>query len=284
MGSIRALGIGSAALNAQDRTGRVAITGASGQVGSLLRARMVERGNELAPLNRGDDWGAGIASAEAVVHLAGTLQPKGRNTYESANVETTRAVAHAVDGAAVQRIVFLSYVGADPESANAYLRSKGAAEEILERTGVPVTIFRCVHIYGPPDQPGPTAGSFRAKASGPVAVPGTGKQRIAPLFIGDVVEAVLHAALDPGTPAGTFELAGPDEMTMDAFVRGLNRKGVRLLHLPAVVARGLAHVSPSLTPALMELMLADNVASSDPVAVAHRFGAELQRFTDVWPA
>jgi uncharacterized protein YbjT (DUF2867 family) len=249
----------------------------------MLQERLAERANPILPLGRGDDWAAGLGSAETVVHLAGTLQPKGQNTYESANVDTTRTVARAVQGSGVKRLVFQSYVGADPHSSNAYLRSKAAAESILEATGVPVTTFRCVHIYGPPERPGPTAGAFLAKGAGPVAVPGTGKQRIAPLFIGDVVDAVLHATLDPGAPTGTYELGGPDEMSMDAFVRGLNRKGVRLVHLPPVVARGLARVVPSLTPALMALVLADNVTSSDPRDVARRFGTDLHRFTDVWP-
>lgn len=271
-------------MSTQWRTGEVAITGASGQVGTLLQERIAERENRVVPLNRGDDWATGVRSAEIVVHLAGTLQPKGRNSYESANVDTTREVARAVEGSGAERIVFLSYVGADPASSNAYLRSKGAAESILEATGTPVTTFRCVHIYGPPDRPGPTAAAFQAKGPGPVSVPGTGKQRIAPLYIGDVVEAVLHAALDPATPAGTYELGGPDEMSMDAFVRALNGKGVRLVHLPPVVARGLAHVVPSLTPALMELMLADNVPATDPREVARQFRTDLHRFTDVWPA
>jgi hypothetical protein len=39
-----------------------------------------------------------------------------------------------------------------------------------------------------------------------------------------------------------------------------------------------------LTPALMELLIADNVTSTDPLEVASRFGTELHRFTDVWPA
>jgi uncharacterized protein YbjT (DUF2867 family) len=263
------------------RTGEVAITGASGQVGTMLAERIGERGNAVIALNRDDDWGT-AASAEAVVHLAGTLQPRGRNTYESANVATTRTVALAVEGSKVQRLVFLSYVGAHPESRNAYLRSKGMAEAVLTSTGIPATIFRCVHIYGPPERPGPTAGAFITKGPGPVPVPGTGRQRIAPLFIGDVVDLLLSAALDSSSPAGTYELGGPDEMSMDALVRGLNRKGVRLLHLPAVVARGLAYVTPSLTPALMELLLADNVPSTEPRAIARRFGRELHRFADVW--
>jgi len=267
----------------ESRTGGVAITGASGQVGTLLRRRLVDDANRIVALNRGDDWGASVRSAEVVVHLAGTLQPKGSNTYEAANVETTEAVARAVSGGDVKRIAFLSYVGADPDASNAYLRSKGRAEAILEATGVPVTIFRCVHIYGPPDHPGPTPGPFLAKGRGPVTVPGSGRQRIAPLYIGDVVEALLHATLDPATPTGIFELGGPDEMSMDEFVRGLNRGQVRIVHLPPVVAHGLARLVPSLTPALMDLLLDDNVTSTNPGDVAGQFGTDLHHFGDVWP-
>jgi len=263
-------------------TGRIAITGVSGQVGTLLRERFADHAGGIVPLNRGEDWAGAIAGAQIVVHLAGTLQPKGRNSYESANVGTTRAVAGAVEGAPVQRIVFLSYLGASPASPNAYLRSKGQAESLLEATGVPVTIFRCVHIYGPPERPGPTAAAFLAKGRGPVIVPGSGRQRIAPLYIGDVVQAVSRAVLDPDAPAGTFELSGPDTMQMDDFVRGLNGAEVRMVHLPRAVARGLAHVVPSLTPALIDLLLADSVPTADPSAVARRFGTELHRFADVW--
>jgi uncharacterized protein YbjT (DUF2867 family) len=226
--------------------------------------------------------GDAIRPAQVVIHLAGTLQPKGGNSYEFANVDTTERVAQGVREGSVARVVFLSYVGADRRSPNAYLRSKGEAERLLEASGAPVTIFRCVHIYGPPGSPGPTARAFLAKGRAPVSVPGTGGQRIAPLYIGDVAEAVESAALDPETATGTFELAGPDEMTIDEFVRALNGGEVRLVHLPPVVARGLAHVVPSLTPALMELLLRDNVPVEDSAPVAKRFGVDLHRFGDVW--
>lgn len=264
------------------RSGVVAVTGASGQVGTLLRERLAERANEVRALDQGDDWAAGIHSADVVVHLAGTLQPKGRNTYESANVETTRRVATAADEAGVDRIVFLSYVGADPSSSNAYLRSKAKAEAVLKASGTPATIFRCLHIYGPPDHPGPTAEAFVAKGNGRVTVPGSGRQRIAPLYIGDVVDAVLHAALDPGAPADTFELGGPDEMSMDEFVRGLNGGEVRIVHLPTPLARILAHLVPSLTPALIDLLVRDNVTSVDPSRLAGELGFSLHRLADVW--
>jgi uncharacterized protein YbjT (DUF2867 family) len=264
------------------RSGPIAITGASGQVGTLLQDRLAAAGSATVPLNRDDDWPAGIAGAEAIAHLAGTLQPKDGDSYEGANVRPTETVAAAAREAGVRRVVFLSYVGAAEGSANDYLRTKAEAERVLLDSGVPTTVFRCLHIYGPPAHPGPTADAFLAKERHSVAVPGSGRQLIAPLFIGDVVEAVLAALLDPDAPTGTFELGGPDVMAMDEFVRGLNGGEVRIRHLPAPLARILARLSPALKPALMDLLLADNVTATDPETVASEFGVSLHRFDQVW--
>jgi uncharacterized protein YbjT (DUF2867 family) len=263
-----------------DRT--IAITGASGQVGTLLRERLAGTSAEALPLNRGDDWRAGIAAADAVVHLAGTLQPKRPDAYESANVDTARTVAEAAAAGPASRIVFLSYVGASPTSSNEYLRAKAAAEELLVGSGVPTTTLRCLHIFGPPQHPGPTADAFRSKGGRAVSVPGSGRQRIQPLYVGDVVAAIEHAATEPEAPTGCFELGGPEEMAMDEFVTAINPSDVKIRHLPAPLARAAARVAPSLTPALMDLLLCDNVISTPAAEVGARFGFTPRRLGEIW--
>lgn len=262
--------------------GPIAITGASGQVGTLLRERL-GAARATVILNRDDDWAAPIHGSEVVVHLAGTLQPKGGDDYNTANVKTSEAVAAAAREGGARRIVFLSYVGAAPDSRNAYLRSKGEAERVLADSDVPLTVFRCLHIYGPPSAPGPTAEAFLAQGGSAVTVPGSGRQRIAPLYIGDVVSAITTAATDPAAPTGTFDLGGPEEMSMDEFVEALNDGAAKLRHIPAPLARAAARLSPGLTPALMDLLLCDNVAA-DPDLVAARFGFEPTRLAAVWPS
>ena len=263
------------------RTGPVAVTGASGQVGTQLRQRLGQLPNEVRPLGRDDDLAAACRDADAVVHLAGTLQPRKPNTYRAANLDTARATAAALAHSAAQRVVYLSFLTARLDASNAYLRYKAEAEEALRSIGVPAVIFRCDHIYGPPSEPGPTASAFLAK-SGRVMLLGRGTQRLAPLYRDDVVEAILHAALDPDTPTGTFELAGPDVVTADEFVRLLNSTPVRIRRIPAVLARLLGHVVPTLTPELVDVLLADAVPTEDISATARRFGLELHRVADVW--
>jgi uncharacterized protein YbjT (DUF2867 family) len=263
------------------RTGPVAVTGANGQVGTSLLRRLEQLPNPVRAVGHHDDLAAAFGDADAVVHLAGTLQPRKPNTYRAANLNTALATGAALARSSAQRVVFLSFLTARIDASNAYLRYKAAAETALRVSRVPAVIFRCDHIYGPPSAPGPTASAFLAK-HGRVTLLGTGSQRLAPLYRDDVVEAIVHAALDPETPTGTFELAGPDTLTADAFARQLNTPPIRIRHLPGRGARLLAHVLPTLTPELVDVMLLDAVPTEDIAATARRFGVELHRIGDVW--
>jgi uncharacterized protein YbjT (DUF2867 family) len=158
------------------RTGPVAVTGASGQVGALLVRRLGQLPNEVRPLGRRDALAPAFATADAVVHVAGTLLPRKPNTYGTANLDTALAAADALSGSRSQRVVFLSFLTAALGASNSYLRYKAEAEEALRTSGVPAVIFRCDHIYGPPSEPGPTASAFVAK-SGTVTLLGPGTQR-----------------------------------------------------------------------------------------------------------
>jgi uncharacterized protein YbjT (DUF2867 family) len=259
--------------------GPIAITGASGQMGRALVRRLAASPTRVRALGRDDDLVAAFRDAVAVVHLAGTLRPEWPRTLEDANLRTMEATVAALDRSSVERVVFLSYVGADIRSDNQYLQAKAAAEELLHRTGRDYVVFRCTHIFGPPAEPGPTVSALLADAGRTVWVLGTGTQRVAPVYRDDVVEAIV-AALDPAAYHGRFDLAGPEVLAMDEFVEVVNGGRARLRHIPPLVARALAHAAPGLTPDLVEIMLADSVA--DPTRAARAFGLELRSVSDVY--
>jgi len=261
-------------------SGPIAITGARGHVGRVLSRRLAELPNEVRLLGRGDDLVAAFSDADAVVHLAGTLQPLKRNTYEQANVATVQKTVEALTGSAVRRIVFLSYVGADPASANDYLRTKGEAESFVAGSGREAVVIRSTFIYGPPDNPGPSTAPFIAQGRKSVSVLGSGAQRYAPVFVGDVANVLVEAALDSSAPAGTFALAGPDVLTVDEFVRVVNARTVKERHLRGLPARVLGHALPTLTPALVEVMAADSLP--DTILAADAFSLDLHSIRDVY--
>lgn len=264
-------------------TGSLAITGASGQVGRALQARSTGLSHRTVPLGRGDDLVQGLADVQVLVHLAGGLRPRRPDTYRSSNLETVEASVRALASSAVERVVFLSYVTADPASPNPYLRFKGRAEQLLLCSGVPTVVFRAGHVIGPPAAPGPTASSLMARR-GRASVLGDGRQRVAPVLLADVVDAVIRAASDPATPSGVHALTGPDVMSMDDLVRLVNDDAVRIRHLSPRAARALSAVVPSLPRPLVDVMVDDAVASGDPAATARAFGIELHHVRDAWPA
>jgi NADH dehydrogenase len=259
-------------------SGPIAITGASGHVGRALLARLTDTPNEVRPLGRNDDLTSAFRDADVAVHLAGTLQATRGNSYVMANVDTVRRTMEALDGSSVRRVVFLSYVGADPASPNEYLRTKGAAEELVRAGPIDSIVIRSTIIYGPPDDPGPSARPFIR--DGTVSVIGTGRQRWAPVYLGDGVEALTRAALDPGAPTGTFALAGPEELTVDAFVETLNRRPVRERHLAGPIAYAVAHLVPTLTPTMVDVLAADSLP--DGRLIADVLDLELDRVGEIY--
>ena len=279
-----------------DERPTIVITGANGMVGRALLKKLQQTSAWTAALLRSavelpakqvmvgpfDSPSSAelIRKADYVVHLAGTLFPLDRNSYQAANVETTQSIVGALKEGRAKRTLFLSHVGADEGSKNVYLRTKAMAENLLRRTGKEVVVFRCTHIIGSSESPGPLAQSMLAKPGRKVGILGKGNQMVAPLYLGDVVKALI-VALKEGKP-GIYELAGPDKMTMNDLARLLNRNPeVRLSHLPQWMAQALGFLMPGLLPRpFVEVILQDSVG--DPSRAAYTFGLRLTSLRTIW--
>ncbi len=273
---------------------RVAVTGADGFVGQALMQRLLQvptRSVGLVRLGssreglrvvRGPLDGLAAQSAlghsECIVHLAGALRPRRGDSVEAANVGPARAVAQAVAGTDVRRIIYLSYVGANPHSRNRYLAAKAAAEEELRATGCDLIVLRCTHIVGPPESPGPLAAALLGRRGRPVHVVGNGAQLIAPVALDDVLTAIVRA-MTVGRP-GVYELAGPDLFDLDELVEILNGLHVRIRHLPGPIARVVAPFVRGLSSELVDLLLRDSVG--DPTRAISDLGLELTSLRGLW--
>ena len=281
---------GAAAL----RRASVAVTGAGGFVGRRLMDALSATGAHTValvprpchvtarrvlagPLDA--SWAQeALEDADLVVHLAGALHPLG-SSYWSANVEAAATVAGAVRHGAARRIVFLSYVGASVHDRNEYLRTKAQAELNLAATGRELVVLRATHIVGGPDDPGPMAEALRARGDGLVLLPGDGTQRVAPVYVGDVVDALMSALCGFVEP-GTYDLAGPDEMTLEALGLLVNHGQARIRHVPERLARLAALFLPSLPTAVVDLML--RPCLGDAASAARAFGIVPRSLRAVW--
>ena len=116
---------------------------------------------------------------------------------------------------------------------------------MVAASGLEHAILRCTHVLGP----GSRLLDLLA-ARPPVKVPGGGRQRVAPVWVGDVAAAIA-AADDAVELAATWSLSGPDEVSFDALVDAVHGGPVAKHHLAA--AAGLTH-------AQAEVLAADSLA------------------------
>lgn len=193
----------------------------------------------IAAYSDGDALAAAFAGCSAVVHLPGVLVERRGSTYEDANVETTRAALAAARRAGVGRFVLVSAHGADARSANRYLRTKGAAEELVRESGLRSVILRAPLLVGPGTQEARVLAG--AVARGSAWLVGGGSALEQPLDVDDLARAALAAASAPGAAEGrVLAPGGPEQLTARAlFERAAKVAGraIRLRSLPAAPLR-----------------------------------------------
>jgi len=206
-----------------------------------------------------------MRGAHTVCHLVGGLDLPDEEAYLRNNVGSTRAVLDAAASAKVARVLFVSYPGASPDSRNLYLRTKGLAEQAVTGSGLEHVVLRCTHVYGPGSD---WLTQTRKLARGwPEVVLGSGRQRIAPVDVGDVA-AVLAAADDRSqATSGTWALEGPERMTADEFADLLAGRRRRKLHVSGRRAQRLARLTGKhVSTTALEILESDSVADGPDAA------------------
>lgn len=140
---------------------KVAITGATGFVGSHLADRLSSEGHEVlriarrseehlfvASLDNVDELVSAFSGCKAVAHCAGINREIDEQTYARVHVEATRNVVEAARRVGVEKIVLMSFLRARPDCGSAYHESKWAAEEIVRDSGLDYTIIKAGVVYG----------------------------------------------------------------------------------------------------------------------------------------
>ena len=213
---------------------KVAITGATGFVGSHLADRLSSEGHEVvriarprtnsdgefvfARLDNVDELEKAFTGCTAVAHCAGINRETGEQTYARVHVEGTRNVVEAARRAGVEKIVLMSFLRARPDCDSAYHESKWAAEEIVRDSGLDYTVIKAGVVYGRGDHM--LDHLSHAFHTFPVfALVGFKPQTVRPLAIEDLVHVMRAALVDRRLKRQTIALLGPEEIHLSEAVR-----------------------------------------------------------------
>lgn len=157
-----------------------------------------------------------VAGSDAVVNLVAILHGS-EAAFERAHVTLPRRLAAACEQTGVRRLVHVSALGAAPDAPSHYLRSKARGEAVLRAAGLDLTLLRPSVLFGAQDK---LLNMFAfLQRLFPVVPLAGAAARFQPVWVGDVAAAIAECLARPGTAGKTYELAGPEQMTLAELVR-----------------------------------------------------------------
>jgi NADH dehydrogenase len=211
---------------------------------------------------------AAMRDADVAINLVGILAEGGAQKFDAVQAKGAGAIATAA-AAVGARMVHVSAIGADANSPARYARTKAAGEQAVLAAVPGAVIFRPSVVFGPEDQ---FTNRFAALARVSPVVPLVGADtKLQPVYVGDVATAVAMAVDGCAKAGATYELGGPELLTMreiiELILKTIDRRRM-LVELPfglASLQAMLLQFAPGglkLTPDQVALLRVDNVVSA----------------------
>ncbi|TZG27208.1 sugar nucleotide-binding protein [Sphingomonas montanisoli] len=236
-----------------------------------------------ADITKADNVARAVAGSDSVVNLVGILS----GDFKRIHVQGAANIAQAAADTGATALVHVSAIGADPEAASAYGRTKGEGEAAVKAAFPAATIIRPSILFGQEDD---FVNRFAAMQAMPFVPVLRGDVKFQPAWVADVARAIAAAALDPARYASqAFELGGPEQITMQGLQDFIARETGReptFVPVPDAIGGAIASIASFLpgVPITRDqwLMLQnDNVATGDGFAA---FGIKPTPMDAVAPA
>lgn len=165
-----------------------------------------------------------MQGVHTLIHLAGAERRGSNRALRTNDLQGTTQLLRVAQSAGVQRIIYLSRLGADSNAAPPLLRTKGEVERLIRRSNLSHTIVRTASLYGREDRFLNTILSVTRWTWPLVILPGGGEISLQPLWVEDAAKCLVACLDRPDLYDQTITLAGAErfrfkeliEMVLDA--------------------------------------------------------------------
>ena len=287
----------------------ILLVGGTGFVGSALARELATRDRTVTVLARSpdasevptgvrtttgdvtdyDSLDPAFVDQDVVVNLVALsplyTPPGGNEMHERVHVGGTRNVVDAAEEHGVERLVQLSALGANPDGGTAYIRAKGEAETVVRESSLEWILIRPSVVFGD----GGEFVDFTTTLTTPyvTGLPGGGRTRFQPIWVGDLASVLADAATEAPDAKRTYELGGPEVLTLADVARHVYRsrgKSLRVLPIPMTLAKVGLTLGGSLPgfpmgPDQYRSLTFDNTVNRNDVAAFGR-SSSLRTFRD----
>ena len=178
---------------------------------------------EVAVVSLADVRGLRVAlrDVDTIIHLASAENQGSRGNLLVADIQGTENLVEAASDAGVDRIVYLSHIGAARASGYPAFKAKGIAEEHIRNGKVPYTILRSSLVYGAEDHFTNNLARIIRASPGVFPITSGGRTVVQPIWVEDLVTCMLWSIQNNDTLNKVYELGGTEFFTLQQIVEAI---------------------------------------------------------------
>jgi len=202
--------------------------------------------------------------------LVGILYETRKQKFNLIHSEFPNLLSKLCNELKVKKLIHISALGVKENHVSKYMQSKHQGEKNIQETFRSSIILRPSVIFGPEDNFFNTFASI-AQFSPVLPLVGGGKTKFAPIYVGNVAEAIVKALELNSLESKVFEIGGPENYSfkelMEILLVEIKKKRF-LINVPFSFAKFQSYFlqmlpNPLLTPDQVELLKYNNVVSGN---------------------